>query len=750
VGAFAVAVALLAACAGNYNRFEPDSGQQSGAGQAGGSTEEITVTGSRIEDTGDIRTLRREARTREPVAQSAGSAAAVAPAAPPVPGVGGQLMIATANAFDSRYAQSSALARVQPGEEVWVIALSRGADRVDEVEDSAPGSGTMLAVLAGSVNREPREIPLPLKHTDVRAVVSGYVGTVDVKQQFTNPYDEKIEAVYLFPLPEKAAVSEFVMTIGERQIRGILREKEEAEAVYLDARAQGYRASLLTQHRPNIFEQKVANIEPGKQIDVDIRYFHTLAYEDGWYSFVFPTVVGPRYNPQHAADPVLALPRADVTGASGAAVRYLRPSERSAHDIRIAVDVDAGVAIEELASSHAIRTERSGVNTAHVELAKAVTIPNRDFVLRFRVAGDTIKSTLLTYVDEDKQQGYFTLMVYPPADLEQLHRQPVEMVFVIDTSGSMNGQPLSQAEAAVLEALDRLESHDTFQILNFSNSVAAFAPGPMIATEDNVRRARQYVASLQSGGGTEMIHGIRAALSFRHDPERQRFVTFLTDGYIGNEAEILAEVNRSIGPARIFSFGVGNSVNRYLLDGLAREGRGAVAYLSLADSAREVMALYFERISHPALSDVTIDWGDMGVSDVYPQRLPDLFTGRPIVVTGKFRGEPGSVVVSGEAAGRPLQVSVAPEPSAAQRSFIRSIWARLRIEDLSDRQIASGTDDLANAIRATALEYGLMSTYTSFVAVDASERTQGARGTTVYQAVPVPNGVRYETTVAGE
>jgi Ca-activated chloride channel family protein len=187
-----------------------------------------------------------------------------------------------------------------------------------------------------------------------------------------------------------------------------------------------------------------------------------------------------------------------------------------------------------------------------------------------------------------------------------------------------------------------------------------------------------------------------------------------------------------------------------LLDGLAREGRGAVAYLSLADSARDVMAFYFERISHPALSDVTIDWADMGVSDVYPQRLPDLFIGRPIVVTGKFRGEPGSVVVSGKAAGRPLQVSVAAEPSAAQRSFIRNIWARLRIEDLSDRQIANGTDDLANAIRATALEHGLMSAYTSFVAVDASERTQGARGTTVYQAVPVPNGVRYETTVAGE
>ena len=232
--------------------------------------------------------------------------------------------------------------------------------RAADSEDDEPGSGTMLALVRAheDPNREPTEVPLPLQHTDVHAVVTGYIGTVDVTQQFENPYDEKIEAVYVFPLPEKAAVNEFVMTIGDRKIRGILREKEEAEQIYEDARAQGYRASLLVQHRPNIFEQKVANIEPGKRIDVNIRYFHTLAYEDGWYSFVFPTVVGPRYNPIGSKDPVAALPREDVAEpAAGTAVRYLRPSERSAHDIGISVDVDAGVAIEELVASHEIKTD---------------------------------------------------------------------------------------------------------------------------------------------------------------------------------------------------------------------------------------------------------------------------------------------------------------------------------------------------------------------------------------------------------
>jgi Ca-activated chloride channel family protein len=610
----------------------------------------------------------------------------------------------------------------------------------------------MLA-LVPAPNAEPREVPLPLEHTAVRAHVHGYIGTVDVTQQFQNPYDEKIEAVYLFPLPEKAAVSEFVMTIGERKIRGILREKEEALRIYRDARAQGYRASLLTQHRPNIFEQKVANIEPGKRIDVNIRYFHTLAYEDGWYSFVFPTVIGPRYNPAGSKDPVAALPREDVsTPASGAAVRYLRPNERSAHDISIAVDVDAGVAIEELNSSHPIHTVRNGESVARVELAGESTLPNRDFVLSFRVAGATIKANLLTYADPETGDGYFTLMIYPPSALAALGRRPVEMVFVVDTSGSMAGRPLEQAAEAIAAALDRLDPSDTFQILNFSDSVGRFAPAPMLATQANVAIARNYVRNITSAGGTEMLSGIRAALDFAPDPERARFVTFLTDGYIGNETEILGYVQRSIAEARIFSFGVGNSVNRYLLDGLAREGRGAAAYLGLQDSADVVMAFYFDRISRPALTDLAIDWNGMRATDVYPQRLPDLFVGRPVVVTGRYAGDAHDLVVRGRVGTEPLALPIAAEPPSAERASLRSLWARLRIEDLASRQLASanGRPDLVRAIRDTALEYGLMSQYTAFIAVDGSERTAGRYGTTVFQAVPVPDGVRYDTTVAEE
>jgi Ca-activated chloride channel family protein len=248
-----------------------------------------------------------------------------------------------------------------------------------------------------------------------------------------------------------------------------------------------------------------------------------------------------------------------------------------------------------------------------------------------------------------------------------------------------------------------------------------------------------------------MLSGIQAALGFPRDAERTRFVTFLTDGYIGNEAEIIGEVQRTIGDARIFSFGVGSSVNRYLLDGLATEGRGTVAYLGLDDSAADVMKYYFERISRPALTDVAIEWHGLKATDVYPARLPDLFPGRPIVVTGKFSGAVDDVQVRGRLGADAVSFDVGAASDSRQPA-LRSLWARLRIEDLATRQTLTGDANgaLAGSIRATALEYSLMSAYTSFVAVDATERTAGERGTTVNQAVPVPAGVRYDTTVSAE
>ena len=614
----------------------------------------------------------------------------------------------------------------------------------------APGSGTMLAGFPSPLRPErTRFVPLPLKHTAVDADVNGYIGTVNVKQEYENPYDTKIEAVYVFPLPEKAAVSEFLMVIGDRTIRGILREKEEAERIYREARRQGYQASLLVQRRPNIFEQKVANIEPGKAIDIDITYFHTLAYRDGWYSFVFPTVVGPRYNPPGYPDPVDAVRRGGGSGGPGTSVEYLRPEERSGHDISINVRLDAGVEIEEVKASHGVDVSRDDERRAVVTLKNESTIANRDFVLYFRVAGERLKSNLLTYRDPDTGKGYFTLMVIPPKDSTHVPRQAMEMVFVVDCSGSMRGQPLQQAKDAVGVALDRLDPNDTFQIIRFSDRASQFGTKPVLATEQNLTQAREFVAALRADGGTEMINGVKAALDFPHDPSRFRFVTFMTDGYIGNEQDILAAVHQRIGASRIFSFGVGNSVNRYLMERMAEAGRGVVAYLGLNDSARDVMDGFFARVSRPALADVAVDWGGMAVTDVYPPKLPDLFVGRPLVVTGKFTGERKAVRVKGTSGNERRTLMTADDEKGNAGSSLAKIWARLRIADLANRQTWAGDPygELGDAIRHTALRYQLVSNYTSFVAVDSSQKTAGGHGVTIHQAVPVPDGVHYETTV---
>ena len=633
-------------------------------------------------------------------------------------------------------------------EELWVIA--RDKDSLPTRDEKAPGTGALMTRLPKAKDREPTEVPLPLKHTDVRAGVSGYIATVEVTQQFHNPFDSKIEAVYVFPLPENAAVNDFIMTIGERRIRGVIRERKEAERIYADAKSRGHVASLLTQERPNIFTQAVANIEPGRQIDVTIKYFSTLACVDGWYEFVFPMVVGPRYNPSSSADGIGATPRGQA-GKSGQTVevQYLKPGERSGHDIALRLEVNAGVPIEEFACrSHVVSREAPAPERFTCTLSPNDRVPNKDFVARWRVTGERVKSSLLTH--RDARGGFFTLMLYPPNDTRQLARRPMEMVFLLDCSGSMSGTPLAQAKQAIERGLKQLEPGDSFQLINFSERASQLGPRPLEATPANVRRGLDYLAALKSDGPTEMIEGIKAALDFAHDERRFRFVSFMTDGYIGNEAQILSATSAKLGESRLFSFGVGSSVNRYLLDGLGRLGRGAVAYLGPRDSAGDVMDGFFQRISHPALTDVRVDWGGLEVAEVFPRRAPDLFVGRPVILTGRFKGKSATTVkVSGQVGDRRVswEVPVNLADANAQHAGLPSVWARMKIADLCDDTLRERNADVPELLKKTALDFNLMSAFTAFVAVDASRRTEGAEGTTVPVAVPVPEGVKYRTTV---
>lgn len=646
---------------------------------------------------------------------------------------------------DEGEADARALARLGAGEELWVIA------RADwNGGNTPPPEPPARCGLNARPPGAAEEIPLPLTHTDVKASVAGYIASVSVTQQYENPYQEKIEAIYVFPLPQDAAVSEFVMTVGERKIRGLIRERERAERLYAEAREQGYVASLLTQERPNVFTQSVANIEPGKRIDIALTYFNPLALHDGEYEFVFPMVVGPRFNPPGTRNGIGAVPRGQY-GSSGQAteVHYLPPDQRSGHDIALAVDIDAGLPIEHLESpTHVIDTTAPSPTRRRVTLHAGDTVPNKDFVLRYRLSGEDVRGAFLTH--RDQRGGFFTMLLQPPAELAQVGRAPMELIFVLDCSGSMSGAPLDIAKRTAERALRRLGPNDTFQIIQFSESAAQLGPQPLAATPANLERGLAYLHGLHSEGGTMMIEGVKAALDFPHDPQRLRIVSFMTDGFIGNDAEILGEVQQRVRDARVFSFGIGSSVNRYLLDRMAMLGRGAVAYVGLDEGSQRAVDQFYERVSHPALTDLSIDWGGLEVTDVYPRRLPDLFVGRPVVVTGRFRGDaPTTVRVTGRAGGTVRTVAIAADPTdaAATHPALANVWARLKIADLEDRATVEPAGESNGAIKQVALEYGLMSSFTAFLAVDSSHRTAGDHGTTVAVPVPVPDGVRYDTTV---
>jgi Ca-activated chloride channel family protein len=668
---------------------------------------------------------------------------------------------------DVRARTENFFARLQDVDEVVVVERSDGS----RAEYGADRIAALRAVVDGDANGR----ALPLERTDVRGDVALNVASVAVTQVYTNPFATKIEAVYVFPLPQDAAVSDFVMVIGERRIRGIVREREEAQRIYAAARAQGYQASLLSQERPNLFTQRVANIEPGQRIDVEITYFQTLTWGDGAFEMAVPTVVGPRFDPPGATGGVGAV-AAGAEGTSGQAteVGYLPPAEAGAHRLTLEVKLDLGMPIGTLAcDTHPVRVTRDGDRRATVALRDGVDVPNRDFVLRFAPAGTELRGAVAVHRDPESQDGWFTMLLQPPLEQIDVPPQPREMIFVVDCSGSMSGEPLAVCKRTIRRCLERLGPDDTFQVIRFSDDASLRTRGTVPATPDEVRDALRFVDRLEANGGTMMERGIVAALAHPAERGRRRIVTFMTDGFIGNETDILRAVHTHVGDARIFSFGVGSAPNRYLLERMASLGRGVAAYVGLDASGQAEVDALFARLERPALADLEIDWRGAELeglirhdgrelagleiewrgADVYdlePQRLPDLFVGRPLVIHGRVRGDlPATVQLRGRVGAQPFRFDLEVGAPRAHPALVK-LWARARIRSLADAMTFVATpDELASEIEALALQHGLASAYTSFVAVDASQITDGDHGTTVRVPAEMPRGVRYEPTVTG-
>ncbi len=631
---------------------------------------------------------------------------------------------------------------MKPTTQIAVIFLLLFAATSAMAEE--PGTGALKVIT------ESQDVEVPLKHTSVDAEIAGFVSRVTVTQTFVNPFKDPIEAVYVFPLPHEAAVDDMTMKIGQRTIKGVIKKRDEARKIYEQAKKEGKTASLLDQERPNIFTQSVANILPGDNIEIQISYVEVLKYEQGEYEFVFPMVVGPRYIPGSAIGKSgggWAPDTTSVPDASKITPPVLKPGQRSGHDIDVTVKLDAGIPFYHLRStSHEIDVKTNGKQKAVVTLKAFDTIPNKDLILRYKVLGDAPEFGSLTYTKDG--QGHFLLVLAPKAKYSKKEIGLREIFFVVDSSGSQQGDPLTKSKEAVKRALKGLRPSDTFQVYDFNDIVTSMAPSTVPATPENIRDAVKFVDQIQARGGTRMLPVIQTALNLPPDPKRLRIVFMTTDGFIGNEKEIITEIHDSLGDARLFSLGVGSSVNRYLLDRMAAEGKGFAQFVRQDEPTDEVVEKFHKRIAAPVMTDIEIDWGGLRVKDVYPERIPDLFAGMPLVIFGRFdKPGKGKVRLLGKLGKKSGEISAEVEFPAKDGGYdsLGTLWARAKIEQLmSAIDNGRGGDDLAGQVTNIGLEYRLMTQYTSFVAVEEKVRNEGGKLKTVQVLVEMPEGVSYE------
>src|SRR5262245_29265317 len=581
----------------------------------------------------------------------------------------------------------------------------------------------------------------PLVRTDVTATVSGFVARVAVTQVFRNPLPDPVEAVYTFPLSERGAVDAMTMKTGDRVIQAEIDRREEARRRYEAARQAGQVASLLDQERPNVFTQSLANLMPGATVEIRIEYVEPLVFRAGTFELVVPTVVGPRF-----------VPPAGVPDADRVSPPITPEGTRAGHDLSISADIVAGVPIGDVtAPLHAIDVERPAPDRVRVRLRQEREIPNRDFVLRWAVATDQVQSTVLAHrVAGD--DGYVSVVLLPPKRIASEAAAPKEVLFVIDRSGSHMAAPLEEAKETMRWGPDHLHPDGTLPVIDFGSTSSQLFPAPRVATAEARRQARAYIDALQANGGTMMADAVQRACATPADAHRLRVVTFMTDGYVGNDLEVLELVKRLRGTSRWFPFGTGNGVNRYLIDGMARLGGGEAYYALLGEPGDRVAQEFYDHVSSPVLTEVHVEWEGLDVVDVHPAVPGDVWAEKPLVIHARYRapGE-GRVILTGYQQGRPYrqELAVALPEREPGHVAIASMWARAKVETLTTQDLAalqSGTfpAPLRAQIESVALAHRLVTPFTSFVAVEERVVNEGGTQRTVRVPVEMPDGVRYE------
>lgn len=605
--------------------------------------------------------------------------------------------------------------------------------RPDRPEGKDKTLSPYFVVLSG----DPEKDLLPLKSTRADVKIAGTVAAVKVTQVYQNQGKKPLEAIYVFPGSTRAAVHAMRMTVGERIIEAQIMEREKARQTYEDAKKEGKTTSLLEQQRPNVFQMNVANILPGEEIKVELNYLELLEPEENVYEFVYPTVVGPRYSNMAAA----GAPDTEKWVKNP----YLHEGQAPPYTFGLSVDIRSGLPLNQLASpSHDIEVKYAGPAAATVTLKDDKTGGNKDFVLRYALAGDKIQGGLMLYPGKD--ENFFLLMMEPPARVAAEQVVKREYIFIVDVSGSMHGFPLEISKTLMENIIKGLKPHEFFNVLLFeSNNAVLSESGSLAATEENKQKAVGFIKEQPGGGGTEILAAMNRALALPRTPGTSRIVVVATDGYVHVEPQTFELIREKLGEANLFAFGIGKSVNRHIIEGMARVGMGEPFIILNPQEAVKEAARFQKYIQSPVLTGIKVAYEGFDAYDVEPLALPDLFSLRPLTLLGKYRGSPsGNIAVTGKTAQGDFQqkIKVSEDQASPDNAALRLLWARKRIMRLGDlSQLKRGRDEgTIKEITQLGLKYSLMTAYTSFVAVDKVKRADG-QVVTVKQPLPLPEGV---------
>lgn len=573
-------------------------------------------------------------------------------------------------------------------------------------------------------------LPAPMVATELDFTINGPVIRATVTQRFENPTDAWVEAIYVFPMPEDSGVDRLRMQIGDRFIEGEIQERQQARRTYEAARRNGQRASLVEQERPNMFTTSVANIGPGETTIIQIEYQDVARFADGRFQFRQPLGLTPRYVPQ-GRDYQLAATGARGNRAVPDAHRItpplLDPAAEPTDQLRLPVAItarlDAGFALGEIASlHHATLVERRDDGTARITLADGPVPANRDFVLTWRPEDPETPSAAL-FVEEWDGETYLLAQVLPPAEMgADTPRRARETIFVIDNSGSMAGASMRQARAALITALQRLEPEDRFNVIRFDNTMEQVFPTAVDATPQAVARALAFTRRLDADGGTVMLPALNAALRDPNpeDAERVRQVVFLTDGAIGNEAELFAAIERNLGRSRLFPVGIGSAPNTYFMNRAARLGRGTFTGIGQVSDVEARMDALFTALERPVMTNLDALFPEGALSEIWPAPLPDLYHGEPVTLTARLSGRDGVMIIEGEMADEAWRETLSLTEARPGRG-IAALFARNRIRALEEARFQGARQaDIDAAILETALDFDLVSRLTSLVAVDVT------------------------------